>query len=455
MRGKLIRTAAILAVAACVWVGAEPLDNGKLYVMCPNYAADYWELFQDDAPWQQVMSRLDVFKTYIGRVDARDWDTEGPVMMSFINRHGMEFLVEAGGLRAHSGCDGAEQARRELLKHDKFVSAGGTLDYIVMDGPFRNSIEGFPNPKGLDLTIEEAAAEIVEYMQAIHAAYPNVKIGMNEPIPWYWWESYPEHMGRSAPDLKECIDALLDACGAGGEKLWFFHADSPFEYSESPPAGFDGWAKLAAIQDYVQSRGLWFGLYHNSSEGGSNSDKLFFERTLLGLERLIAAGGDPDHFIVQSWYPHPSACMPESPSPLPQNEGDVYPFVYLVKEFMQASGAALRTYESALVVKNGANETVAWLDDEGNLVLAGTLMESAAPRGTGEGELLVRDGEGTVVAAVYGNGDMALMGAVHEEESALVAPAGSVVFKNGAGEIVGYVSGAGDLYLTGTVRVGP
>ena len=70
----------------------------------------------------------------------------------------------------------------------------------------------------MDLTIEEAAAEIAEYMEAIHAAYPNVKIGMNEPIPWYWWESYAEHLGRAAPDLKECIDALLAAVEAAGEK---------------------------------------------------------------------------------------------------------------------------------------------------------------------------------------------------------------------------------------------
>jgi hypothetical protein len=299
------------------------------------------------------------------------------------------------------------------------------------------------------------AAEIVEYMQAIHAAYPNVKIGMNEPIPWYWWESYPEHMGRSAPDLKECVDALLAAVEAAGEKLWFFHADSPFEYSESPPAGFDGWAKLVAIQDYVQSRGLSFGLYHNSSEGGQNSDKVFFERTLLGLDRLIAAGGDPEHFVVQSWYPHPDASMPEEPTPLPQNEGDVYPFTYLMKEFMQASGAAFRAFESAFVVKNDANETVAWLDDEGNLVVGGTVLENVTPRATAGADVLVKDFDGNVVAVITSSGDVGLAGSVYEGQGTLSAPGGSLLFKNGVGEVVAYVSATGDLYLRGTVTSGP
>ena len=91
-------TTIVLTFAAAFLVaGTAPLDNGKIYVMCPNYAVDYWDLFENDAVWQKVMSRLDVLKTYIGRVNARDWDTRGPVMMGFISRRNMKFMVEAGG----------------------------------------------------------------------------------------------------------------------------------------------------------------------------------------------------------------------------------------------------------------------------------------------------------------------------------------------------------------------
>jgi len=457
-------TAAFCAIAAVPLVilaqsqnaeQAEPAltrDNGKTYFMCPNYAPDFRNLFQDDAPWQAVISRLDVFKTYIGKMNDRQWYTYGPIMMSFLARHHIGLCIEAGGLRAFSGCDGAEHARRELLKLVKVYEVGGTIDYIVMDGPFRNSIAGFPNPKGLDLTIEEAAAEIVEYMQSIHAAYPDIKIGMNEPIPWYRWESYPEHLGRSAPDLKECIDALLAACAAAGEQLWFFHADSPYEYSNNPPAGFDGWAKLVAIQDYVQQQGLWFGLYHNSSDGGNNSDKIFFERTLLGLDELMAAGGDPDHFIVQSWYPHPSACMPENPDPLPQDEGDIYPFTYLMKQFMMASGAA---FPLRLRINNVIGETVAGVDVAGNMFIAGSLAESSEPPVTESSDLIIKDGDGNIVAAMDSTGNLVLAGFVHGGQPSLTPPAASLVIENRADEALAYFTSIGDLYLIGQLVSGP
>jgi len=295
----------------------------------------------------------------------------------------------------------------------------------------------------------------VEYMKKIHSEYPGIKIGMNEPVPWYWWESYPEHMGRSAPDLKECIDALLAACAAQGETLWFVHADCPYEYADDPPAGFDGWAKLVAMQEYVQGLGIPFGLMHNSRDGGNDSDKLYFDRTMLGLEKLLAAGGDPWEFALQSWYTHPLAAIPEEPEPLPQNEGDIYPFTYLTKEFMTASGAFFPADYRGFKVARSDGEILALVSDDGNLRVEGSVLENTTPRATGGSEFVVRDEGGSVIAAVYDSGNLVLAGTVHDNESSLNPPDGSLIFKNAAGEVVGYVSPAGDLYLGGTVTGGP
>jgi len=430
-------------------------DHGKVYVMRPNVTSDFFDLFEDDAAWQRVMSRLDVFRFHLNRVNESDWYTNGAKMMGFLNRHEMESCVITGGLRAFSGCDGEEQGRRDLLKLHKVSEVGGVVDQMIMDAAFRNLIVGFPNPQGLDLTIEEAAGEIVEYMKKIHSEYPGIKIGMNEPVPWYWWESYPEHMGRPAPDLKECIDALLAACAAEGETLWFVHADCPYEYANDPPAGFDGWAKLVAMQEYVQGLGIPFGLMHNSRDGGNDSDKLYFERTMLGLQKLLAAGGDPWEFALQSWYTHPLAVLPEDPDPLPQNEGDIYPFTYLTKEFMIASGALFPADYRGFKVTRGDGEILAWVSEAGDLTLEGSLIENTTARGTGGSDLLVKDEEGTVVAVVTSSGDMALLGTAYEGQSTLSPPAGSLVFKNGAGEAVGYISAVGDLYLRGSVTSAP
>ena len=94
-------------------------DHGKVYVMRPNVTGDFFDLFEDDAAWQRVMSRLDVFRFHLNMVDRRDWDTEGAKMMGFLNRHATRACAITGGLRAFSGCDGEEQGRRDLIKLDK------------------------------------------------------------------------------------------------------------------------------------------------------------------------------------------------------------------------------------------------------------------------------------------------------------------------------------------------
>jgi len=53
-------------------------------------------------------------------------------------------------------------------------------------------------------------------------------------------------------------------------------------------------------------------LIANSERGGMQSDALFAEETQKMVDAYRKAGGRPDRWIVQSWYPNPKRIAPET-----------------------------------------------------------------------------------------------------------------------------------------------
>lgn len=56
---------------------------------------------------------------------------------------------------------------------------------------------------------------------------------------------------------------------------------------------------------------LSFNLIVNSQEGGKESDERFYLETLRMTDTYLKAGGRPNRWFVQSWYPFPKQMVPE------------------------------------------------------------------------------------------------------------------------------------------------
>jgi len=109
---------------------------------------------------------------------------------------------------------------------------------------------------------------------------------------------------------------------------------------------------------------------------------------------------------------------------------------------------------AALLIQNADEQTVAELDSNGNLTLAGSLTENSTPGATLDSDFLVKNSDENVVAAVDSAGNMVLAGSAYENQGPLSPPAGSFIVKNDQGDVVAYISSDGDLYLTGQVSTG-
>jgi hypothetical protein len=294
-------------------------SRGRRIWIAPHLGVD--RIFAPGAKWERAKTKVDVFKFYVDPV--RDYPPEMLARaVATLRAAGIAIAVEAGGLRGFQ-CDGRKMANLELRKLEALFRAGGRLDFLVLDAPFGYSL-ATGSRGNCGYTPERAVRELVAYVETVRARLPEVRIGIIEPVPWYEVEEY----GTSLPnvrwgDLLEILALLLDALEERGERLDFFHADSPYSYNERL-RDREGWEKLRTVQEFVQARGVRFGLIYNTAMGGGSSDRQFFVETMRGLARFEQAGGEPDDFVVQTWYRHPEEVLPENKT---------YTFFYLVNKF--------------------------------------------------------------------------------------------------------------------------
>jgi hypothetical protein len=103
---------------------------------------------------------------------------------------------------------------------------------------------------------------------------------------------------------------LFDALDTTDHKLDFIILDCPYSY----PATGDKiyWIGLKAVEQYVQhDLGIEYGLVFTDNVEGMSGETEFYDNVMSYGENYIKTGTVPDHFILMSWFDHPSLSLPE------------------------------------------------------------------------------------------------------------------------------------------------
>ena len=91
-----------------VWFAPLPpleVSGGRPFIG----AEDYMDLFKPDAPWQEVMDRIDVFEVYGGWAAYAPWtvyasDAELRQVIDFVNQHGLALAMEDSPIAQPADC---------------------------------------------------------------------------------------------------------------------------------------------------------------------------------------------------------------------------------------------------------------------------------------------------------------------------------------------------------------
>jgi hypothetical protein len=222
---------------------------------------------------------------------------------------------------------GEHTARVEIAKLRPIWQAGHPPDFIMLDDPMRRLTVPGQDSLGQLFTgmadYPTAAREVVAYMHTMRQQFPKVKFVTIINFPNWGWKGQPAFLvppGRTTPlnwgDAYDAMETLFAVVTEAGLDIHAIQADFPWRYYNQKPANaiaatIDWPQRLLSLERYARVKGVGFNLVVNS-ETGYLSAEAFAKDTLQYLDAYLADGGRPDHFVVQSWYPHPEQLLPES-----------------------------------------------------------------------------------------------------------------------------------------------
>jgi alpha-tubulin suppressor-like RCC1 family protein len=356
----------------------------------PGFSQIDSPLYEDEQQYPIALRESDVFQFFAD--DVANLGLQSPnalrARIALLKKYGTKISVEAIGInpadgwafdpspngnlmycrKVGVGCGngpgqvgpvmlGQESARITLRKLQPIYDAGGEVSYLALD---YSAVGGaLPNPywepdpnadTACSFTLEEAMTVLTTYMQAIHngvAGYPgrpNIKIGVTTNFPNVNYNgiiSFNNRPELNGIDFATVLDRMVTRTREVGEALWFVHADSPYNLTVLYPAQWpwggnitnyqiNYYPRLLSLKDQTRSLGLRFGVIFNTDRLGATygTDQRYTEETLAYITRFKQDAGNPDDFIIESWYYLPTATFPETTQ---------YTFMNLVKKVADPS----------------------------------------------------------------------------------------------------------------------
>jgi len=378
---------ALLLLAAAV----GPVGAAELWV-APNHTATDYRSFlgaiatpagttaQRTGEWATAFREMSVFKFAVAAFATEPATSDltpetagtAPALALEVKRNAMRLLIDNGKKIALEvggpyeffcgvpGEVGEKAAAYDLQTLDRIhrpvkpgnTGLGGRVDYLVMDGPISRVIDGGRANDCDFRTQSDAIREMLDYMRAIRARYPDMKFVWLINVPN--WQLYADTLPANGPtgglnygfrtvsgavtaiELSTLVEAVVGATAAAGLPLAAIHVDTPYDFSTP-----DRMPVLIRLAKRIKALGVPLGVAFNIARGihwdvqvpfnnlinprnafaasrsATATDLVFAEEFKTGT--LYASyvwrdqlGRLPEHLVVQSFFKTPFQILPES-----------------------------------------------------------------------------------------------------------------------------------------------
>ena len=303
------------------------------------------DMAADECEYHFLVNNLDFLAFYIGKIH-NDYSMEDmQKLVGMVKERDLEVIIELGGVLGPGWGNltdvdnGKESALVEIRNSKNWITAGGTIDYIIFDGPVRRLLYGniqknLQDNKGVlvsghfntnrgPFSYDEAADQILFSMQEWRKVYPEIKFILGCNFPNWGWKGQQDYHKRQVDgmnwgDYWDVVQIIMNKVQSTGTKFNRVIVDWPYNYaigerySPTPgndPKAIDWIARILELEDYVKGLSLDFYLYTNTEEQESNV--VYSEGTLKYVDLYRQRGGAPDGWNVQSWYKVPTSFGPE------------------------------------------------------------------------------------------------------------------------------------------------
>ena len=325
-----------------VWMCVSPLPNSEKVIPLPNFKKVF-SLVDSSQDWSYVKTHITGIKFYIDMI-RKNSKKDLSSLADMCKKNNLKVAIECGGTLSPlwGNSAGEKSAEIELEVIDKWCDAGGTVDFLDLDGPVRRLLDlnndCIRNDSNSFTSIEKCAEELIDYIKSIKKSHPKIRFFLLTNFPNWGYRGGVSYHGTSPDrqqlgDYYEVIKIVLEKVKAADLSFAGITIDNPYEYligkhnsiTWKDPSHLNWLKRVRMFEDFCHESDVPFNLIINSETGGGSSDKMFYDRTLKMLETYIQAGGNPERYIIQSWYNFPKETVPENKP---------YTMTYLVKEVL-------------------------------------------------------------------------------------------------------------------------
>jgi hypothetical protein len=286
--------------AASLWY--EDNNMGTAGGMPP----DFKEKFYQPEAWTRAREAIDVYyiraSTLLKPENSLDDSFLENSFVPVLEESNVEIALDAGGanfLRSPRSSGGG-RITREIALIEKLEAIGGRVGYVALQSVLSKPL--WIKGQVVDYPMQQRIHDVVEYAKIARERLPDVEIGIIDALPT---------KGR---DYRDPYGQLAAALGEDGLELDFIHLDCPYEH---PQQGVRiTWEVVKEVESFVkQEIGARFGLICTSRTGGEESDEAWNDNVLDVPRQYAKVNGNPDEYVIMSWFPHPGYSIPESAGP--------------------------------------------------------------------------------------------------------------------------------------------
>lgn len=281
--------------------------------------ADFKDKFQRPETWENARQFIDVYLIRANSLTASKNAIDDSFLeenfIPVLNQTGVTIALDVQGATWMHHRDKTRIVDEEIALARKLRELGGNVTHLSLQSVLSKpqTIDG----KRVEYPMKLRYADVVDYATRATEELPGIKIGIIDALPSHGKEYHIPYR------------ELARRMRAAGLSLDHIHLDIPFEIPEKNRNGMS-WEKVKEVEDFVRNEiGCQFGLVCTSRVAGYDSDKAYHQAVLSSLKRYSRIGGDPDQYLIMSWFPHPAFTIPDSA------QVNDYPLMRTVVEFGQ------------------------------------------------------------------------------------------------------------------------
>ena len=301
---------------------------------------DYVETLTSPLTWSSFSGKINIVKFYIeSLIPRRDHLTDQDLkkLVALCSRYQLQAAFEVGALRtsrANFGSgSGIRYATQECTVLDRWLSFGGSVDFITADNPVMQTVgliykrAGIGLPEDYKPDIGDIITEAVSAIVVLQSRYPKAKIGSTESLGFFEVDTTSGIMENldsvHLPRIRfaEFITEWKEALAKVNLKTNHFHIDFGIEGVRADGRGGNlNFRRVGEVVNILSAQGIRSGLMVGAFDNFSinhvrppsiqEADRSALQNTHAYVDSFLQSNIDVDDLLFDRWEPYPTKTGP-------------------------------------------------------------------------------------------------------------------------------------------------